>query len=413
MGNEQSKTIADGPPRTLKARTLDALADHIKDGNVKKVVLMVGAGISTAAGIPDFRSPGTGLYANLARLNLPYPEAVFDISFFRSNPLPFYTLAHELYPGKYRPTLAHCFIRLLHTKGILLKCFTQNIDCLEREAGVPDSLIVEAHGSFARQRCIECKTEFPDAEMRRCVMDREVPHCAVPQCNGLVKPDIVFFGEALPQAFFESLRIPAEADLAIVMGTSLKVHPFAMLPEMVRKGVPQVLINKERVGGLGSSPDDILMLGECDDGVRRLAKALGWVEELEALWREFHPDGWIREKEKWNKMDQEGEGYESIEKAKVKKDEALNEEIEQLTRKVDESLKLTGEYRIAVSKELEKSKVRPAEDLSSNDSNSEKPAWSLTGSTDSKKLHAEPDKETASGSELQHVFPHLDSKASL
>ena len=83
------------------------------------------------------QSPDTGLYANLARLDLPYPEAVFDISFFRDNPLPFYHLAHELYPGKYRPTIAHCFVRLLSDKGLLLKLFTQNIDCLEREAGVP------------------------------------------------------------------------------------------------------------------------------------------------------------------------------------------------------------------------------------------------------------------------------------
>lgn len=114
-----------------------------------------GAGISTSAGIPDFRSPDTGLYSNLARLDLPYPEAIFDISFFRNNPLPFYTLAHELYPGKHRPTIAHSFVRMLSDKGILLKLFTQNIDCLEREAGIPDYQIVEAHGSFARQRCIE------------------------------------------------------------------------------------------------------------------------------------------------------------------------------------------------------------------------------------------------------------------
>ena len=82
-------------------------------------------------------------------LNLPHPEAVFELSFFRENPLPFYTLAQELYPGKYRPTITHSFINLLHQKGLLLKLFTQNIDCLEREAGVPGDKIIEAHGSFA------------------------------------------------------------------------------------------------------------------------------------------------------------------------------------------------------------------------------------------------------------------------
>ena len=110
----------------------------------------VGAGISTSAGIPDFRSPNTGLYANLERLNLPHAEAVFEISYFRQNPLPFYILAQELYPGKFRPTITHSFITLLHKKGLLLKLFSQNIDCLEREAGLPDEMIIEAHGSFAK-----------------------------------------------------------------------------------------------------------------------------------------------------------------------------------------------------------------------------------------------------------------------
>ncbi|CAE7201223.1 unnamed protein product, partial [Rhizoctonia solani] len=129
-------------PKVLETCDLAGIAKYLKSGSgygsgKRKVVLMVGAGISTSAGIPDFRSPKTGLYANLARLKLPYPEAVFDIHFFRDNPLPFYTLAHELYPGKFRPTITHSFIKLLSDKGMLHMCFTQNIDTLERLAGVP------------------------------------------------------------------------------------------------------------------------------------------------------------------------------------------------------------------------------------------------------------------------------------
>ena len=119
-------------------------------------------------------------------------------------------------------------MRLLSDKGILLKLFTQNIDCLERAAGVPDEKIVEAHGSFARQRCIECKTTYPEDLMKSSITKREVPHCLTPQCNGLVKPDIVFFGEALPENFHTNRMIPSTADLCIVMGTSLSTSALSV-----------------------------------------------------------------------------------------------------------------------------------------------------------------------------------------
>lgn len=237
--------------------------------------------------VPDFRSPGTGLYANLARLNLPTAESVFDIAYFRENPNPFYVLAKELYPGNYKPTLSHAFIALLAKKGLLVKLFTQNIDCLEREAGVPGELIIEAHGSFATQRCIDCKTEFPDDIMKQHVLSGEVPHCVNKEsCNGLVKPDIVFFGEALPSAFFKSLPVLEQADLALVMGTSLTVQPFATLPEKLEDDCPRVLFNMERVGSLGTRPDDVLALGDCDANVCTLADELGWLDELHKLWED-------------------------------------------------------------------------------------------------------------------------------
>ena len=204
---------------------------------------------------------------------------MFDISYFRQNPQPFYALAREMFPGKYRPTVTHSFIRLLHDKGLLLKLFTQNIDCLERRAGVPGDMIVEAHGSFATHSCIDCKAAYLDELMAKAIADSVIPSCS--ECQGLVKPDIVFFGEALPANFFASRQLPEEADLCIVMGTSLSVHPFASLPGLCREETPRVLINLERAGSLGSRPDDVLILGDCDSGVRRLAEALGWLDELE------------------------------------------------------------------------------------------------------------------------------------
>lgn len=161
--------------------------------------------------------------------------------------------------------------------------FTQNIDCLERRAGVPADKIVEAHGSFATQSCIECHTPYPDDDMLDHVQREVVPHCK--ECGGLVKPDIVFFGEALPSAFRDASHLPAMADLVIVMGTSLTVYPFAGLPEYAQPHVPRLLLNKERVGQFGRRADDVLELGPCDKGIRRLASLLGWSDELDALWR--------------------------------------------------------------------------------------------------------------------------------
>lgn len=101
-------------------------------------------------------------------------------------------LARELYPGKYRPTVSHAFFALLHEKKMSGMVFTQNVDCLERLAGVPPGLIVGAHGTFATQSCIECKNAFPSDLMRKAIEGFEPPRCLRPDCDGLVKPDIVF-----------------------------------------------------------------------------------------------------------------------------------------------------------------------------------------------------------------------------
>ncbi|WPH04868.1 Hypothetical protein R9X50_00776500 [Acrodontium crateriforme] len=339
MGNEESAPIDESiAPETLTERTVDAVAAYLNSGIPSKIIVMTGAGISTSAGIPDFRSPDTGLYANLARLNLPYAEAVFDIDYFRQHPEPFYALAQELYPGKFRPTITHSFIKLLHDKGLLMKLFTQNIDCLEREAGVPGDKIIEAHGSFARQSCIECKTAYPATDIKAHIEAKTIPHCH--DCKGLVKPDIVFFGEQLPREFFESQSLLSEADLCIIMGTSLSVQPFASLPHMVKRSTPRILINKERVGQIGSDPDDVLILGDCDDGVRKLAEKCGWLDDLETLWAQTSlPNGSAL-----------GKGA-PVAAAPKTKDEILEDEIAKLTQDIDETLTLSKRHDETVRKE--------------------------------------------------------------
>ncbi|KAF3040385.1 Sir2 histone deacetylase Hst2 [Didymella keratinophila] len=375
MGNEESTMVDPSTrPFTLKQRTTDALAQYIKDGKAKKIVVLTGAGISTSAGIPDFRSPETGLYANLERLNLPHPEAVFELSFFRENPLPFYTLAQELYPGKYRPTITHSFIHLLHKKGLLLKLFTQNIDCLEREAGVPGEKIIEAHGSFADQACIDCKKSYPKDEMLVHIENKTVPHCLDADCNGLVKPKIVFFGEQLPSEFFDNVDLVRDADLCIVLGTSLSVHPFASLPQQVGESVPRLLINMEQVGTLGSRPDDVLILKDCDAGVKELTAALGWTDELEDLWAATKKEGQFEPERKEQKA------------VKKSRDEQLQGEVDKLTKDIDKTLKL-GEDQQKWLDDHDKKDTKPTDDPES-------------------KILAPVEKKEG----LTHIFPFLNSE---
>lgn len=115
----------------LKEANLDNLAEYLKQA--QNVIVMTGAGISTNAGIPDFRSESFGLYHRLQKYNLPHPTAVFTLDYFKQDPRPFYDIAKEMYPvlAGAKPTVAHYFIKLLDMKGVLLRHYTQNIDCLE------------------------------------------------------------------------------------------------------------------------------------------------------------------------------------------------------------------------------------------------------------------------------------------
>uniref|UniRef100_A0A3P9PTE2 Sirtuin 3 n=1 Tax=Poecilia reticulata TaxID=8081 RepID=A0A3P9PTE2_POERE len=117
----------------------------------------------------------------------------------------------------------------------------------------------------------------------RDVMSGAVPRC--PTCEGVVKPDIVFFGEELPLSFFKYLTDFPLADLLIVMGTSLEVEPFASLAGAVRSSVPRLLINRDLVGPFawGRRPRDVTQLGDVVTGVKELVDALGWSQEMDAL----------------------------------------------------------------------------------------------------------------------------------
>ncbi|KAL5112429.1 NAD-dependent protein deacetylase sirtuin-3 [Taenia crassiceps] len=268
-------------------RTLEVVAHLISEGKVHEIIIMAGAGISTASGIPDFRSPRTGLYANLKKYKLPYPEAIFDINYFKNQPSAFYALAKELYPtGKYRPNIAHYFFRLLNQKRLLRRVYTQNIDGLERVAGIPPSKLVEAHGTFATAQCLKCEKSIP-ARMVKAAIDRgKVARCY--RCRGLVKPDIVFYNEDLPAKFWRYREDIPKSDLIFVMGTSLEVQPFSRLIVATPSNIPRVLFNKHTVGPFKTRrrPKDFVALGDISTLIRELCTLLEWTDELENLMRD-------------------------------------------------------------------------------------------------------------------------------
>nr|CAB3266080.1 Sir2-a zinc finger protein [Phallusia mammillata] len=280
-----------GPSQSKSAQlnSLDEMVKYIESGRAKNIVVMCGAGISTASGIPDFRSPGTGLYDNLQKYRIPFPTAVFDLNYFHNNPRPFFELAKELYPsGKYRPNSAHYFVRALHEKGLLMRLYTQNIDGLERISGIPSSKLVEAHGTFATASCTKCGKKYDGEDIKAKIFNGKIPRCQLtPLCYGIIKPDIVFFGEDLPKRFYYYLRDFPVCDMLIVMGTSLEVEPFASLVDSTRYNIPRLLLNRDRVGPFErrsrGRPNDHALTGELTATIDRLVAKLGWKDFLHDL----------------------------------------------------------------------------------------------------------------------------------
>ncbi|KAK3598668.1 hypothetical protein CHS0354_020429 [Potamilus streckersoni] len=296
-----SMGISKPPEKVLEEFTLEGIVKYIKSGKCHNIITMAGAGISTSAGIPDFRSPGTGLYDNLQAYNLPNPQSIFEINYFQEHPEPFFMLARELWPGHFKPTPTHYFIKMLADKGLLLRHYTQNIDTLERLTGMDPDDIVEAHGTFHSSHCLKCRAEYSLEWMKEIILSQEgsIPKCEAKGCDGMVKPDIVFFGESLPEKFFKCVTQDFDkCDLLIILGTSLVVQPFASLTSRVPLTCPRLYINMEKTGAESSHPITVLMYGggfqfdskdnyrdvfwqgSCDDGIYAMSDLLGWKEEL-------------------------------------------------------------------------------------------------------------------------------------
>ncbi|KAF9088609.1 NAD-dependent histone deacetylase sir2 [Mortierella sp. AD031] len=269
----------------------------------KRIMVLTGAGVSVSCGIPDFRSKD-GIYSRLSEFELDDPQQMFDLDFFRERPEIFYSFAREIFPSNFTPSPSHYFIKLLEDHGKLLRNYTQNIDTLEQKAGIHS--VLQCHGSFATASCVRCRSQVQGDEIKESIFKQEVAYCLVckkptpppkarkrskakfdyydddddedsdedEENRALMKPDIVFFGEKLPQVFDRSLAEDRElVDLLIVIGSSLKVAPVSDIMHQLPNSVPQILINRTPNNQMDF---DVQLLGNCDTIVAELCRMVGW-----------------------------------------------------------------------------------------------------------------------------------------
>jgi NAD-dependent deacetylase len=233
----------------------------------RSVVALTGAGISVPSGIPDFRSPGTGLWEKVNPMEVAHIEA------FRRDPERFWSFYGQRFQTleQKRPNGAHLALAELERAGLLDAVITQNIDQLHARAGSRE--LIEVHGTIAHSSCLACERRYPLDEVRaRQASDmRGVPCC---DCGEPLKPDVVLFGEYLPMAALaRAEELAGSAGLMLCIGSSLEVYPVAQLPELTLAGGGQLAIVTK-----GPTPFDsratVRMNGDVVDDLQAVLGAL-------------------------------------------------------------------------------------------------------------------------------------------
>jgi NAD-dependent deacetylase len=209
----------------------------------RRAVAFTGAGVSTESGIPDFRSP-QGVWARFDPREFTYANFAGS----REGRRRYWALGRVTYPliRAAAPGAAHHALAALYRQGRLERCITQNIDGLHQKAGLPGEAVLELHGNAARARCLDCGAPCTrDALHARLDQGVDVPDCE--RCGGVVKPYTVLFGEAMPAGVMEEARRrAADADLMLVLGSSLVVFPAAYVPRRARAaGAALAIVNLE------------------------------------------------------------------------------------------------------------------------------------------------------------------------
>lgn len=204
----------------------------------KHAVILTGAGLSTPSGIPDFRSTGSGLWSR------DEPMEVASLNTFRTHPEDFFSwfrpLASQIFYAQ--PNPAHLALAELEAHGFVKSVITQNVDLLHQKAG--SKTVIEMHGTMKSLTCSQCYHQvLAEPYLVPFVERGEIPHC--PKCGQILKPDVILFGEQLPQAGWSAAQREArQCDLMLVAGSSLEVLPVAGLPmQALDRGAHLVIIN--------------------------------------------------------------------------------------------------------------------------------------------------------------------------
>ena len=274
-------------PEEIYEIKYNKLIKEFSSGKYKNIIFMIGAGISTSAGIPDFRSDD-GLFKKLQeKYNLSKPEEFFYISTFLKNPMLFYNFWKSFNLNQTQPTIAHKFINFLTKRNYVKYIFTQNIDGLELKAKIPKEKLVFAHGNSNEGHCPKCQTDIDIEKINEGINKGEIYYC--PMCKGPCKPKIVFYGESLPLRFFERLQDIKDVDLIIVMGTSLKVFPFSGIPTLIGPNVELVVFNMSKVGNYEydkMTENNIFIEGKIDENIDKFLKDTKLYWEFESFLKE-------------------------------------------------------------------------------------------------------------------------------
>ncbi|MFN8161758.1 MAG: NAD-dependent deacylase [Solirubrobacterales bacterium] len=222
-----------GPAEGAAREEVERLAELVSASSL--TLALTGAGISVPSGIPDFRTPGSGIWEGVD------PMEVAHIDAFRRDPARFWSFYRPRFQmlGEKRPNPAHEALAALEERGLLEAVVTQNIDRLHRAAG--SRRVIEIHGSIETSSCTVCGGSYGIGEVEALFNEEGVAECSM--CCGLVKPDVVLFGEMLPErAILEAQELAARAELTLCVGSSLEVHPAAGLPALTRSAGGRIAI---------------------------------------------------------------------------------------------------------------------------------------------------------------------------